>query len=337
MPDQRLPFGKIRSEMLERLLAVYTGRGDRVIIGAGIGEDATVIDMGPRYLIAKTDPITHVTGEVGHYVVNINANDIAAMGGRPMWFLATILVPEGTRAEALEHIFAQIAESCGELGVVYCGGHTEVSSAVSRPVVVGQMLGEAEKPRLKPSSGARAGDELLMTKSAAIEATSIIAREKAEDLASRFSETLIRRARNYLHDPGISIVREAQVAAGLEAVHALHDPTEGGIATGIFEMATASNLGVEVFAERIAVTEETRQLCGFYQVDPLGTFASGALLMAVEPAGAGILMGELRSRGIGCARIGRMVGKEQGMCIRAGDGVGPLPVFHQDELSRIFG
>jgi hydrogenase expression/formation protein HypE len=293
--------------------------------------------MGEKCLVAKTDPITHVKWKIGHYAVHINANDIAAMGGTPLWFLATILVPPGTHAGEIEEIFMQISEGCKALGVAYCGGHTELTSAVCNPVVIGQMLGETTRAWLKPSSGAQIGDDLIMTKCAAIEGTAIMALEREGDLKDRFGEGLITRAKEYLWDPGISVVREAAISRSFEGVHALHDPTEGGLATGVYEMAAASGLGVEVHHDEIPVTRETRLLCDHYGVDPLGTFASGSLLIASSPSVRVELMQALRLEGIHSARIGFMTGMEEGMRLIKGARILPLPVYHQDELSRIFG
>jgi hydrogenase expression/formation protein HypE len=332
-----LPVGKIHMDILQRLIASYTDHNARVVVGSGIGEDAAVIDMGDRYLIAKTDPITHVTDEIGHYVVNINANDIAAMGGEPHWFLATVLLPEKSSERDLEEIFRQISRSCESLGIAYCGGHTEVSTGVKNTIVIGQMLGEVAKDNLKPTSGAREGDHLIMTKIAAIEATAIIARENADQLKAHFPEEVITRARDYLHDPGISVLEEAKIVASCADVHALHDPTEGGIATGIFEMAHASGLGVVVYGDRIPISDETRRLCEYYQVNPLGTFASGSLLICVAPSASERLIEDLNTHGIQATRIGEITPRDQGMQLVTGDVVVPLPVFHQDELSKIFG
>jgi len=333
----QLEIGKIHMDRLSRLLERYTNRSDRVLIGSGIGEDAAVITMPDRCLIAKTDPITGATGEIGYYAVNINANDIASMGGTPLWFLATILMPEGSTEDDLEQIFSQIADCCTALGIAYCGGHTEVTTAVGSPVVVGQMLGEADRDSLKPTSAARAGDDLIITKSAAIEATSLIAREKGQELKGQFTDDMIERAREFLFDPGISVVRDASLLKGITEVHALHDPTEGGITTGIFEMAKASNLGVEVVHDAIPVREETKALCDFFHVNPLGTFASGSLLIAVSPTATDRVIATLSRGGIPAARIGVMVAPEKGRTIITGNGAAPLPVYHQDELSRILG
>jgi hydrogenase expression/formation protein HypE len=332
-----LQIGKINPDILGKLISDYTHKEDRVIIGAGIGEDAAIIDMGSSYLVAKTDPITHVTSEIGHYAVNINANDIAAMGGKPMWFLATILMPAASSADELKHIFSQLSESCKELGISYCGGHTEVTQSVNNPVVIGHMLGEVGRDNLKPTSEARLGDDLIMTKSSAIEATAIIALEKEEELRGHLGNKLLARAKNYLYNPGISVVKEASVVSSIKEVHALHDPTEGGIATGIFEMATASDLGVEVHYDKIPISEETLRLCESYHVDPLGTFASGSLLIAVSPSVSEDVISRLSAVGITAARIGVMMPKEEGMrLIRNGENL-PLPVYHQDEISKIFG
>ncbi len=332
-----LQIGKIDPDILGKLISDYTHKEDRVLIGAGIGEDAAIIDMGSSYLVAKTDPITHVTSEIGHYAVNINANDIAAMGGKPMWFLATILMPAASSADELKRIFSQLSESCKELGISYCGGHTEVTHSVNNPVVIGHMLGEVGRDNLKPTSEARMGDDLIMTKSSAIEATAIIALEKEKELRGHLGNKLLARAKNYLYNPGISVVKEASVVSSIKEVHALHDPTEGGIVTGIFEMATASDLGVEVHYDKIPISEETLKLCESYHVDPLGTFASGSLLIAVSPSVSEGVISRLSAVGITAARIGVMMPKEEGMrLIRNGENL-PLPVYHQDEISKIFG
>jgi hydrogenase expression/formation protein HypE len=333
----KLPVGKINPDILAGLIARYTGADNRILIGPGIGEDATIIDMGRSLLVAKTDPITHVTGEIGRYAVNVNANDIAAMGGTPLWFLATLLMPVGSDLGSVESVFCGISEACKELGVSYCGGHTEVTSSVNVPVVVGQMLGEVTKERLKPSSAAQVNDHIIMTKRAAIEGTAMIALEKGEEIQGRIPEALLSKALNYLHDPGISVVKEGRIASGFPEVHALHDPTEGGVATGIFEMATASNLGVQVYLDEIPISQETLALCRHFGVDPLGVFASGSLLISVAPTASENLRASLERQGIPCSHIGRMLSKESGMTLIKGGAKLSLPVYHQDELSKIFG
>ena len=223
----RLQPGKLPPELLQRLLATYVKADPRVIVGPAVGEDAAIIDMGDRYLIAKSDPITFATDAIGHYAVIVNANDIATRGGQPKWFLATLLLPEQTTSEALvEAIFGQIAQACNAFGIALIGGHTEVTYGLDRPILAGHMLGEVEPAGLVTTAGAQIGDMLLLTKGICLEGACIIARERESDLRRRgVPEAVIQRAKNFLFDPGISVVRDARIAISTSHIHAMHDPT----------------------------------------------------------------------------------------------------------------
>jgi hydrogenase maturation factor len=332
-----LPLGKLEPDHLERLLRQYAPANARVVVGPGVGEDAAVIDFGDRYLVAKTDPITFATDEIGWYAVNVNANDIAAMGATPRWFLATILLPEArTTPAVVDAIFAQIGGACTELGIGFVGGHTEITYDLNRPIVVGQMLGEVAKDGLVMTAGAQPGDALLLTKGLGIEATAIIAHEKGDQLAGRLSAWEITRARNFLHDPGISVVRDATVATAAGDVHAMHDPTEGGLATGLHEVAQAAGVGLVLDRQAIPIDPLTETLCQVFDLNPLGVIASGALVLAVAPADAGAIVGALREAGIQAARIGEVWEKERGVKMRAGAELVDLPIFPQDEITKLF-
>ena len=335
-----LPLGKLDHAFLGRLLNRYTQADDRILVGATIGEDATVIDFGETCLVAKTDPITFATDEIGWYAVQINANDIAVTGGIPRWFLATVLLPESTADEALvEDLFRQLSTACADLGVSLCGGHTEVTYGLDRPIVVGQMLGEVEREHLIATSGGRPGDDLLLSKGIAIEATAIIAREKATELRDAYPPEFLARCREMLHQPGISIVREARLALEAipcQAIHAMHDPTEGGLATGLWEMATASKTGLRINKDALPVLPETESLCARFGLDPLGIIASGSLLLALDPQHTSQVIQAWRSAGIEGTRIGSLTGPEDGMTVVSGTNVSELPRFRRDEIARLF-
>src|SRR5262245_51302084 len=177
-----LPVGKLRADFLERLLGKYVPGGERVIVGPRVGEDAAVIDVGDRYLVATTDPITFATDDAGWYALHVNANDVAVRGARPLWFLATVLLPEGATSEArVEALFDELGAACAELGVALVGGHTEVTAGLPRPIVVGSMLGEVAKGDLVTTAGARVGDVLLLTKGVPLEGAALLAREKGDE------------------------------------------------------------------------------------------------------------------------------------------------------------
>jgi hydrogenase expression/formation protein HypE len=330
--------GKLPPELLQRLLTSYTRADPRVIVGPAVGEDAAIIDMGDRYLIAKSDPITFATDAIGYYAVVVNANDIATRGGRPKWFLATLLLPERATSVALvESIFAQLAAACQAFGVAVVGGHTEVTHGLDRPILSGHMLGEVDPAGLITTSGAQVGDVLLLTKGICIEGTAIIAREREQELRrSDVPEGLIQRAKGFLFEPGISVVRDAQIAIGAGRVHAMHDPTEGGLAMAVHELASAAHVGIVIEANRIPLLEESALLCRAYGLDPLGTIASGALLITTPAEEALRIQQALRLNNIACEAIGRIVPPSEGVLLNAGSELRALPQFFRDEITKLF-
>jgi hydrogenase maturation factor len=307
----------------------------RVVLGPGIGCDAAVIDVGDRYIVAKTDPITFATDEIGWYAVHVNANDIACTGAAPRWFLATLLLPEShTTPTLVDAIFDQITDACRELNVALVGGHTEITYGINRPIVVGCMLGEVSPDQLVRPDGARPGDALLMTKGVAVEGTAIIAREV--NGVNGLNEGFLERCRGFLHNPGISVVQDARVAMMAGTVHAMHDPTEGGLATGLLELAAAAGVGLEVREGTIPVLPETRVLCTRLGLDPLGLIASGALLLAVAPEDADTILSALEEVGIAATRIGQVVERKRGTVLQGAKGTRPVPHFERDEIVRLF-
>ena len=279
--------GKLPLEMLAGLLDQVEAKDPRVVLGPRAGEDAALIDFGDRYLVAKTDPITFATDLIGWYVVQVNVNDLAVAGATPRWLLVTLLLPEGTAPDMVADIFRQLREACASLDIALVGGHTEVTYGLPRPIAVGALLGEADKDDIVLTSGVRPGDSILLTKGVAIEGTSILAREASEALAaSGVDADVIERARGMLFSPGISVLRDAEVARSAAAVHAMHDPTEGGVATALLEMATAAGVGLTIDGDRIPVVPECAEVCAALGLDPLGLIASGALLAAVAPEDA---------------------------------------------------
>jgi len=332
------PVGKLKMEQLFHLLRRYRGApDDSVIVGPEVGEDAAVIKVGSEFLVAKTDPITFATDRIGEYTIHVNANDIACMGGKPRWFLATVLLPEKSTDDSLvEGIFSQLSEACKRLGISLCGGHTEVTYGLQRPIVVGQMLGTVSKGGLIRSSGARPSDHILLTKGVAVEATSLLAREKEMGLLRVFDRKFVNRCKAFLDSPGISILEEAEIATRTGGVHAMHDPTEGGVSTGLHELALSAGVGLEVWADRIHVFPETDAICNFFHIDPFGVIASGALLISAEPSSSEEIMKALRSKGIDCFHIGVVKEKSEGLIMIKDSRKLPLPRFDQDEISKIF-
>ena len=333
-----LPVGKLRATTLQALLDKRPVKDPRVVVGPKVGEDAAVIDLGDRYLVATADPITFATDDIARYALQVNANDVAVRGARPRWFLATLLLPEGrTTDDSVERLFADLHAACDELDVALVGGHTEVAHGLDRVVIAGTMLGEVAKDKLVTTGGARVGDAVVLTKGVPLEGAAIIAREReAELLARGVRPAVVRRAKAFLRTPGLSVLPEVEIACELAAVHAMHDPTEGGVATALHELADAAGVGLRIDRDRLTILPEGRELCAAFGLDPLGTIASGALLLTLAPADAGIVIHALARESIDSHFIGQVVPREQGVVLVQGSRQEPLPVFAQDEIAKLF-
>lgn len=327
--------GKFPTHLLAKLLAKQGVQDPRVLVGPKVGEDAAVIEVGNQLLVAKSDPVTFATDDIGWYAVQVNANDIACTGGVPRWFLATLLVPEFFTEEDGEAVYDQILAACTSLGVALIGGHSEVTYGLNRPIVAGTMLGEVERDRMVRTGGAQEGDSVVVTRGIAIEGSAILARERREELiAAGVSTTTVDVAGQYLFQPGISVVDAARIACSTAEVHSLHDPTEGGLATGLREVARASGMGLAVEQSSIPILPECEEICRALGIDPLGLLASGCLLLTLPAAQAPILLRAFDEAGIFACEVGQVIAPEEGLVMVGYEGEGPIPEFSRDELAR---
>jgi len=335
---KNLKSGKLEMHVLKGLLERYSIVDPQIIMGPKIGEDAAVIDLGKgsdHYWVVTSDPITFTTEEIGYYGVVVNVNDIATRGAIPKWFLATLLFPEGeTNLDLIEEVFHQIHQACQRFGVSFIGGHTEITPGIGRTILSGHMIGEVKKDRLVTTGGARAGDLLLLVKGVCIEGTSILAREReAELLAKGFLPPLIERAKNFIFDPGIDILRPALIACDAVSVHSMHDPTEGGLVNGIVEMALVSEKEIEVDFEKVHIYEESQILCKEYGLDPLGVIASGALLLSISSKDLPLLQTAFQKAAIPIQVIGKVKQGPARVLTIEGMEIKPLP---RDEILKIY-
>jgi len=235
----------------------------------------------------------------------------------------------------VDRIFEQLHSASHAIGVAIVGGHTEITHGLERPIVVGAMFGEVSPERLVRSDGARPGDALILTKGICVEGTAILAREAAGQLRGKIDAALLERATHFLHDPGISVVRDATIVAASGEVHAMHDPTEGGVATGIHELTQSAGVGAILEHESLPIYPETRSLCEALGLDPLGLIASGALLAAVATDSVPDIVQALEQEGIPATVIG-MIRETPGVLLRDGSHERPLPTFTRDEIARFF-
>ncbi len=334
--DVPLPSGKLPPRLLADLL---TGLAPvpGVIVSAAPGEDAAVLEIPghlDRYLVVASDPVT-LSERPGAFAVDVNANDIAVMGAEPRWLLASVLLPAGTSEDEVRAVMDGLTSSCRSLGIALVGGHTEITTSVTRPVVTATMLGLVAPDALVTSAGGQPGDQLLLAGPIAIEGTAILAAEYGDLLQGRgVSEGVLAGARNLLQSPGISVLPAVHALARVTLPHAMHDPTEGGLLAAARELTAASGTGLFLDADRVPVLPASQEICRALGLDPLALLASGGLLAAIYPDDVAPGMDSLREAGIEAAIIGELRPPEEGMILVRDGKEGPLPVIERDELAR---
>jgi HAD superfamily hydrolase (TIGR01509 family) len=315
-----LPAGKLPNDLLRRHLDSLEVTDDAVLVAAGVGEDVAALDVdGVDTIVAHGDPITLAGDDIGRFAVLVNANDIAASGAEPRWLLTTVLLPEGTTPSQALALLGELADAAAAQGVTIVGGHTEVVGAVTRPVVAATTIGVVRRGELRDKRAALPGDRIVLTKGLAVEGAALLARGLGERLrALGMSDAELAACRDLLDR--VSVVPEARIAAGFAGVRAMHDVTEGGLATALRELASATGRDVVVHRDRVPVLPEAGHLCALLGVDPLGLIGSGSLLICCDPAEAGELIGRLAGAGIAAANIGELdaAGDEPGAAGGAG-------------------
>jgi hydrogenase maturation factor len=265
----------------------------------------------------------------------VNANDVATAGATPRWFLTTLLFPVGSSAFIVHNVMEELSEVCRSQNITLCGGHTEITDAVTRPVVTGMMIGTVEKRRMIDKRNIKPGDQVLMTKAVAVEGTAIIAREFGDRLLNvGVQPAVIENCRGFLDH--ISILPEAAIALSVNGVSAMHDVTEGGLATALEELSIAGGHRIRVDMERIPIYSETAKICGLLKLNPLGLIGSGSLLICCRHYAGRTLLQHIRKAGIAVAIIGEVREAGQGIeALRQHQPV-PWPQFEVDEITQLF-
>lgn len=327
-----MEIGKVPETVLKRAVfrQIHTRRED-VLVGAGVGEDCAALQLGPdEVFVLSTDPITGTDKNTGELAVQITANDLASAGAEPVALLLTVLLPVTADEPMIRRLMKEVDEACEKLHIQVVGGHTEVTAVVNQPVISVTGIGKAKKGHLVTTGGAGIGDDVVATKWIGIEGTSIIAREKEQELLERFAAPFVEEAKNF--DRFLSVVPDA-AAAVKSGVTAMHDVTEGGIYGALWELAEASGVGLEIDLKKIPVRQETIELCEYYRLNPYQLISSGCMLMTA-PDGRRLVR-DLEKAGIHATLIGHCVdGKAKK--ILNGEDTAYLERPKTDELYKIY-
>ncbi len=299
----RLPLGKIPKDLLEAVVFKNLGaKRKEVALGPMAGFDAAIVDADSKSIVVSTDPITGALERIGWLAVNVNANDIATFGVEPAFFLSCIMLPEKAQSTMVRTISVQMNNAAKALGIAIVGGHCEATPGLANPIVVGCAIGITDKGEYVTAGGAKPGDKLILTKSAGTEGTAILASDRKQQLKKALGVKTLQSAAKFYDQ--ITIVKDAMTAFKTGGVDAMHDPTEGGVAGGIHEMADAARLGVRIYEEKIPIRPETDQICQHFQIDALQLISSGALLVSAKPDYADEIVRALERESIQASLIG---------------------------------
>jgi hydrogenase maturation factor len=328
-----LPPGKIPIDILKEGVFKNLGAARKdVILGPTAGVDCAVLDAGNKSVVVSMDPITGAQERIGWLAVNVNANDIATFGVEPAFLFSCLMLPEGSNRELIEKISGQMGEAAAAIGMAIVGGHAETTPGITHPIVVGCSVGITPKGQYVTAANAQPGDAIILTKSAGVEGTAILASDLETELTTVLDEKGLQAAKEVYRI--ISVVKDALTAYQTGGVYAMHDPTEGGIAGGIHEMADGSGLGFELYRECIRVEPETDAICKYFELDPLQLIGSGALLIAVQPEKAQEILQSLKKQQIHAAIIGKFHSEKTQRQIIVNQKAEPLPRPVSDHLWR---
>ena len=297
-----MKIGKVSETVLKRSIfkQIHTKR-DEVLLGAGVGEDCAAVKLSPgEIFVISTDPITGTVKDVGMLAIQITATDLASSGAEPVGVMLTVLLPEEIEEEDIREMMRQVEEACAHFHIQVMGGHTEVTRAVTQPVISVTGVGKVREDRLVSTAGAKPGQDILVTKWIGIEGTSIIAKEKEKELLERFSQAFVDTAKGF--DQYLSVLPDSRIAVE-HGVSAMHDVTEGGIYGALWEVAEASGIGLEIDLKAIPIRQETIEICEYFELNPYYLISSGCMLMAADQGHD--LVRKLEAAGIPAAVIGK--------------------------------
>lgn len=273
--------GKISETVLKRsVIRQIEKRREEVLLGAAAGEDCAVLELsGDEVFVLTANPLMGAGNYIGLPLLHRAANNLAAVGAEPIGVMSTILLPEGFEEPELKRLVRRLDEAAAVLDMEIVGGHTEVTPTVKELVLSVTGIGKVKKDRRIQTGGARPSQDVVLSKWIGIEGTALLAKKREKELRARFSEAFVEQAQGFLKY--MSAVPEAAVAAK-SGVSAMHDVSECGIFSALWELAEASCVGLDIDLKKIPVRQETIEICEVFDVNPYFMPSGGAMLMVSD-------------------------------------------------------
>jgi hydrogenase expression/formation protein HypE len=320
--SDKLPaMGKISPEFFERAILPRLGApSEKVLVGPRHGVDVGIVEVAEGTVLALTTDPVFVVPEYGWeraawFAVHILASDCAT-SGLPLAFATFDLnLPLSITEEQLEALWSAMAAECRELGVSVVTGHTARYEGCSYPMVGGATFAAlGASNRYVTPAMAEPGDQVLITKGPAIEATGLFGVTFPGRIESALGTEAAREAAGLFHQ--MSVVKDCRTAAAIgvrnRGVTSLHDATECGLYGGLVEVAQASGVGLRIEKEAIPVPDVVSRVCGLYGIDPFTSISEGTLIVTCKPFRAQALLAAFSGVSIPAAVIGEVTEREAG-------------------------
>lgn len=295
--------GKLQPDILKKNVLDFAGaEREDLLVGGGIGEDAALIKVPEGILVASSDPVTGATKNAGSLLVHINANDLACKGADPSWLIVTLIVPDSLGVEFIKDIMSEINETCKKLNIAIAGGHTELTSKYSEPVISGTMLGMT-KHELSAKK-IQEGDLILATGHVGLEGMSIIANDREDLFAKIFNDDEIKIIKSWGNN--FSVVKPAKILRDFACY--MHDPTEGGLNGALYEVQQGADKGIEIYYDNIPVSNLTLRASRELNFDYMNLISSGMLVAVIQPEKISQAQEKLKEANINSKIIGKFTG-----------------------------
>lgn len=328
-----MKIGKLPEPVLIRsVLKQVKHRREEVLVGPAVGQDCAVLQVAEdEVMVMSTDPITGTVKDLGSHSIHITANDLAASGAEPVGVMLTVMLPDTVEEPEVRKMMQDAEEVCRQLNIEVLGGHTEITNVVRQPLISVTGVGKIKRSQVITTLQIQPDQDVVVTKWIGLEATTILAKEREEELRKRFPAGIVDTAISF--DQYLSVVPESKIAMG-HGVTAMHDITEGGVFGALWEMASGAGVGLEVDLKKIPIRQETVEICQYFDLNPYQIMSSGSMMIVTDDGHE--LVRKLEAAGIHAAVVGR-TNSSNDRILRNGEDVRYLDKPQPDELYKVLG
>jgi hydrogenase expression/formation protein HypE len=316
---EKLPkLGKIHPEFFNRVIYPRLGAKDKsVLVKPQHGVDFGVVDLGDKVMVLSTDPF-YIAKELGiekaaWFAVHILASDVAVSGIRPRYLSVDLNLPPEMTEDELIRMWKAVDSECKKLGIAVVTGHTARYAGCNYPMVGGATVFGIDKKSKLINPKVNIGDAIIVTKGPAIETTGLMSAYFPKYLEAEYGKKFVKKAQDVFYQ--MSTVKDALIAASVGGVTAMHDATECGVFGGLYEMAAHSDVGMDIYVDKIIIQDEVEKACKCFDIDPYRAISEGTLLATAKKDKAKAVVAALKKAGIPASIVGEAVPAKDGIHI----------------------